>query len=145
MKRFRDEDKRLSDFYNEVWVVCYKCHNKAIATADFENEKARLVCLECGYNNEVLMLVGKATYIMAANRYFNAELWLKAPFRNELFLAYNLKHLEYLEQYIEAGLREHKDRTGFTLLERLPKFYHDAKNREALLKLIARLKLKNRI
>jgi len=88
------------------------------------------------------MVRGKATYIMAAHGYFNAALWLKVPFRNEILWAYNAGHLEYLEQYIEAGLREHTDRVGFTLLEKLPKFYHDAKNREALLKLIAKLKLK---
>ena len=39
-------------------------------------------------------------------------------------------------------LREHKDRTHFTLLEKLPRFYHEAKNREVLLKLIAKLKAK---
>jgi hypothetical protein len=36
-------------------------------------------------------------------------------------------------------LREHKDRTHFTLLEKLPKFYHEAKNREGVLKIIAKL------
>ena len=47
----------------------------------------------------------------------------------------------YLEKYISATLREHKDRTNFTLLEKLPKFYHEAKNREGLLKIIAKLKI----
>jgi len=59
-----------------------------------------------------------------------------------VFFAYNLKHLEYLEQYIAAGLREHKNRKGFTLLEKLPKFYHEAKNRGALLRIIQKLKMK---
>ena len=63
-------------------------------------------------------------------------------FKGERFFAYNGEHLAYLERYIAATLREHKDRTGFTLLEKLPKFYHEAKNREALLKIIQRLKSK---
>ena len=55
---------------------------------------------------------------------------------------FNREHLDYLEAYISAMLREHKDRTHFTLLEKLPRFYHEAKNRDTLLKLIAKLKNK---
>jgi len=73
---------------------------------------------------------------------FRSELWLQAPFKKDVFWAYNDKHLEYLERYISATIREHKDRAGFTLLEKLPKFYHEAKNREGLLKIIAKLKSK---
>ncbi len=79
---------------------------------------------------------------MPANQFFNAELWLTASFKSELFWAFNDKHLEYLERYISAGLREHKERTHFTLLEKLPKFYHEAKNRDSLLKIISKLKNK---
>ena len=79
---------------------------------------------------------------MAAHQYFQAEIWLKAPFKNDVFWGYNDKHLEYLERYISATLREHKDRSHFTLLEKLPKFYHDAKKRDGLLKIIAKLKSK---
>lgn len=57
-------------------------------------------------------------------------------------MAYNGKHLEYLEQYISAKLREHKDRSHFTLLEKLPAFYGKAQSREALLKIITKLKYK---
>ncbi|HLS37458.1 MAG TPA: hypothetical protein VK023_04225 [Sphingobacterium bovisgrunnientis] len=67
---------------------------------------------------------------------------MQHPFKNDVFVALNADHLTYLEQYITADLREHKDRTGFTLLERLPKFYHDAKNRKALLAIIQKLKKK---
>ena len=77
-----------------------------------------------------------------SNQFFDVELWLQADFKNEQFWAYNDEHLNYLERYISATLRGHKERTHFTLLEKLPKFYHEAKNREALLKIIAKLKSK---
>uniref|UniRef100_UPI004047227E hypothetical protein n=1 Tax=Polaribacter sp. TaxID=1920175 RepID=UPI004047227E len=83
-----------------------------------------------------------AHYQTSANSYFDAALWYAASFKNDYFFAYNEAHLLYLEQYIGAKLREHKDRSHFTLLEKLPKFYHEAKNREALLKLIEKLKKK---
>ena len=78
----------------------------------------------------------------AAHAYFDAELWLKASFKGEEFWAFNRAHLDYLEKYISAKLREHKNRTHFTLLEKLPKFYHEAKNRQGLLNVIHKLRKK---
>lgn len=141
--RFQDKNLILCNFYHEVWVVCPSCAKKAMTTVNFETKTARLFCLHCGYNKEsITTLIPKGTVKMAASWYFEVELWLKAPFKNEVFWAYNDKHLEYLERYISATLREHKDRTHFTLLEKLPKFYHEAKNREGLLKIISKLKTK---
>lgn len=141
--RFQDENLILSNFHKEVWVVCPSCAKKAMAKVNFETKKARLFCLHCGCNKETMTAIDKnATLETAANYYFKAELWLKLPFKNDVFWAYNDKHLDYLERYISATIREHKDRTGFTLLEKLPKFYHEAKNREGLLKIIAKLKNK---
>jgi len=141
--RFQDQNLTKYDFYKEVWIVCPSCEKKAIAKVDFKIKLARLICINCGLNKETTIQISKnASLEMAANIYFNAELWLKAPFKNDVFWAYNDKHLEYLERYISATLREHKDRTHFTILEKLPKFYHEAKNREGLLKIIAKLKHK---
>jgi predicted RNA-binding Zn-ribbon protein involved in translation (DUF1610 family) len=143
-KRFVDENKQLSDFYDEVWVVCPTCTSKAIAKTDTAIKKARMFCTQCGFNKEVSMMLDEhATLLAAAHTYFNATLWLQLPFRSkEVFFAYNGDHLLYLEQYIAAEIRETKNRTHFTLIEKLPKFYHDAKNRNDLLKIIQKLKLK---
>ena len=139
--RFQDENLILSNFYQEVLVVCPSCAKKAIAKVNFETKTARLFCTSCGYNKETSTKLEKNGIIeTAANYYFQSELWLQTPFKNEVFWAYNDKHLVYLEKYISATLREHKDRTDFTLLEKLPKFYHEAKNREGLLKIISKLK-----
>jgi len=142
--RFNDQNKRITEFQTEVLVICPSCGQKAKASVDYEKEKARLLCTQCSYNKEnttestVLGINGH--WRMAAHQYFSAKLWLQHPFKNEVFWAYNEQHLAYLESYIGATLREHKDRSHFTLLEKLPKFYHEAKNRAALLKLIERLK-----
>jgi hypothetical protein len=140
--RFQDENLLLSDFYQEVVVVCPTCSKKAMAKVNPETKTARLFCLHCGCNKETTTAIKNGTINMPAHQYFQAELWLQAPFKNEIFWAYNDKHLEYLERYISATIREHRDRTGFTLLEKLPKFYHEAKNRESLLKIITKLKSK---
>lgn len=143
--RFQDQNHRLSDFEKEVWVVCPKCSQQAITRLNDEAKEARLQCVYCGYSKSVSKCVeyaeGKFAELKhAAHLYFDVELWLAHSFKGDKFWAYNLEHLQYLEDYISAKLREHKDRTHFTLLEKLPKFYHDAKNREALLKIIKKLK-----
>ena len=140
--RFQDENLILSDFYQEVWVVCPSCEKKAIARVNNETKNARLFCVHCAYNKEILTTIKNSSIKTTANHYFQADYWLKTKFKNEIFWAYNDKHLAYLERYIAATLREHKDRTGFTLLEKLPKFYHDAKNRDRLLKIIEKIKNK---
>lgn len=142
-ERFQDQGKVLSDFYSEVWVVCPACAKKALAKVNIETNTVRLYCLNCGYNKEIsTKLSPNATIMMAAHDYFGASLWLQSSFKNDVFFAYNGAHLDYLERYISANLREHNDRSHFTLLEKLPKFYHEAKNRPRLLKIIAKLKLK---
>jgi hypothetical protein len=145
--RFQDQNKQLSDFYTEVWVCCPTCKKRAVARADVEQKEARLNCLHCGCSKRATMEVNyrpdrKAVMLLPAHAYFGVELWFQAPFRSHVFMAYNPEHLTYLEEYIGALLREHADRKGFTLIEKLPGFYHQAKNREVLLKLIAKLKAK---
>ncbi len=140
---FQDENLLLSNFYQEVWIVCPSCSKKAMATVNDETKTARMFCTHCGLNKETAAAIDKnATIEMPANQYFQAELWLQIPFKNEVFWVYNDKHMAYLERYISATIREHKDRTHFTLLEKLPKFYHEAKNREGLMKIIVKLKCK---
>ncbi|WP_113664323.1 hypothetical protein [Pedobacter nanyangensis] len=142
--RFQDQNKRLAEFEAEVWAKCPSCSKRAIAKVDYELRKARLSCTNCGYHKEVstetTVLGMKANWKRSAEEYFGAQMWFQYPFKNDVFWAYNAAHLDYLEQYISATLREHKDRSHFTLLEKLPKFYHEAKNRKALLKIIERLK-----
>ncbi len=141
--RFTDENLKASTFYNEVLVVCPMCTQKANTSVNIETKTAKLFCLQCGHNKErSIDLYNNGTLKMPANMYFKVDFWLRATFKNEVFYAYNYIHLAYLERYIYASIREHKDRTGFTLLEKLPKFYHEAKNREALLKIITKLKNK---
>lgn len=144
--RFQDQNLRLSDFNNEVIVECPECTRKATATISSDAEYASLLCNCCGYNkrasNSQTVGNSKVQIGLAAHQFFGAKLWLIAPFKGDVFFAYNYTHLEYLESYIVSKLREHKDRTHFTLLEKLPKFYHEGKNREALLKIIEKLKRK---
>ncbi len=143
--RFQDQHLNVTDFYQEVWVICPVCAKKAIAKTDYETKLARLFCAFCGHNKQASIGIGKNGMLkMEAQAFFDAELWLQAPFKNnEIFWAYNAAHLSYLEKYIKADLRETRNRTHFTMTEKLPKYMQHAKNRAALLKLINKLKQEN--
>lgn len=145
--RFQDQNHRLSHFQDDVEIVCPDCGKKAQAKPDQEKNEVILYYRWCGYikicSTEIDVLGIPGRLKMAAHQYFDAELWYAASFKNEYFWAYNRSHLDYLESYIAARLREHMDRSHFTLIEKLPRFYHEAKNRDALLKLIAQLKNKS--
>ena len=144
-KRFTDEKLILSDFYSDVVVVCPNCGKKALATADHEKLEARLVCNYCGLNQKSATFYkdkkGNEIQVQtAAHGYFGADLWYQLPFKNELLWAYNTAHLDYLEKYIAAAIRENKERTGFSMVEKLPRFMQVAKNRDSLLKLIGKMR-----
>lgn len=144
--RFQDQNLRLENFNQNVSVHCPSCQRKAWATVDDAHVKAKLVCSFCGFfktTSTSIWLLGKRVQMqVSAHVYFHAKLWYFASFRGDVFWALNDAHLNYLEKYIAAKQRQSNERTHFTLLERLPKFYHDAKNRESLLKLIQKLKKK---
>lgn len=76
------------------------------------------------------------------DRWFNLTLWFQKEVVGNVFWAYNVDHIQYLERYIEADLRERNSIINFSasLVARLPKFVKAAKNRERLLKIIKKWK-----
>ena len=73
---------------------------------------------------------------------FGLQLWLQAEFGGYVLWAYNHQHLHYLKDYIAARLREKNGISRRTLALKLPQFIKSAKNRDALLKLIAKMEQK---
>lgn len=69
-------------------------------------------------------------------------LWYEESFRGHRFWALNPDHLSYIENYVKAELRERHGHSGQSMLEKLPEFIKSGKNRQALLKLIDKMKKK---
>src|SRR5699024_2318562 len=108
----------------------------------------RLVCAHCGLTKE---RAAQAYPPREQDAWYDAlELWLQTPCCGETLWAYNKEHLDFLEQYVAATLRErtHPDGTlwsqtparNSTLASRLPAWIKSAKNREAVLKGIGKLR-----
>ena len=77
---------------------------------------------------------------------FGLKLWLQKPFGDELFWAYHYEHLQLLEHYVRAKLRErgidNKGSKNSLMFSRLPTFITKAGNREEVLKIINALQIK---
>lgn len=158
-ERFLDRGTRIYDFYEEFLVVCPKCARMAKVVID-EAEYAklptrktlkyrnrffgprRLYCLSCLHR-----AAWKGTQIATGGSvdwYFRLPLWLQISCCGEVLWAYNQRHLELLEGYVGAKLRERTKEGRGSFLSKLPKWIKSAKNRDEILKAIAKLKVTTR-
>lgn len=145
--RFHDHGERLDDFTDEFLVVCPQCERCARvlprdpAAAGLFAPR-RLVCRSCGHVKD---WAGHKVGGGDRDWYFGLPLWLRAPCCGETLWAYNLRHLQLIEDYVSAQLRESAPGPYFgwnnsSVASRLPKWIKDGKNRADLLKAIARLR-----
>ena len=134
-------------------VDTYCCNNedKIQFKSQLLNEKPDKIKLKCPVCNEIKEFKPVITEIpfvlntdnkLAREFSFNAELWYQKEFGKSIFWAYNIEHINYLERYIKASLRERNNNGSYngTLVSRLPKFVKEAKNREKLLKILEKWK-----
>jgi hypothetical protein len=154
-ERFLDTGTKIYDFYEEFLVVCPKCEKLAkVVIDDAEYAKLptrrllkyrnrffgprKLVCLSCLHRD-----YWKGTQIATGGSvdwYFRLPLWLRTPCGGEVLWAYNRENLEMLENYVAAKLRERTSKGRNSFLSKLPKWIKSAKNRDAVLRAIEKLK-----
>jgi hypothetical protein len=161
-ERFSDNGETIYDFGDEFLVVCAKC--SAIAKVLPINDVGifgykKLICSNCGYsklNNvggnsnriasiEFSRRKNSDSYIViggAFDWYFRLPLWLQIECGGKTLWAYNQKHLEFIENYVSAKLRQRTPNTNKSLASRLPQWIKRAKNRDEVLRAIGKLKEK---
>ncbi|MEV5565611.1 hypothetical protein AB0L54_22245, partial [Streptomyces sp. NPDC052196] len=107
------------------------------ATADSPNEMASK-----GWNRRVLAL-HRDRHAPATDPYFDVRLWLQTETRHGWVWAYNLEHLDLIRRFVQAPLREgipwHKPGGKMTVVARLPGWMQQARNRDEVLRAIARI------
>jgi hypothetical protein len=163
-KTFLNKNKTLIGLGYEFLVVCPHCAfcAKVVALDDSSpyvaNVKRRFVCTAYGTTKDKVMKANgygqarvsyepKADYEVIligdpCDWYFQLPLYLQIECSGNTLWALNLEHLNYIESYIEAGLRESHP-YYLSVESRLPKWMKLAKNREDVLKAIQKLKVKN--
>jgi hypothetical protein len=164
-EKFKDEGERVFDFSDEFLVECPKCRSLARVVIRKEDTRnvpllyisRKLVCSKCGLSKlwderEVRgYQIGKGLksgfnrFVKIGGNfdwYFQQPLWLQIECSGETLWAYNEKHLEFIENYVAAKLRERTPNINRSLLSRLPQWIKSAKNRDEILRAIRKLKEK---
>ena len=96
----------------------------------------KAVCSNCGFSNEKTD-TERAFYWQEdepSDGYFDYRLWLKISCSGNSLWAFNIRHIELLENFVTAELRENpKDDLGYansSIASRLPKWIKSSKNRK---------------
>jgi hypothetical protein len=127
-ERFSDAGELTYEFGDEFFVVCPKCAGKAkVFALENDSEQLReklfaprkLVCLSCPFradwNGGQLNIGGNFDW------YFRLPLWLQISCcGGKTLWAYNESHLEFIENYVAARLRERVPNVNKSLASRLP-------------------------
>lgn len=146
--RFKDTGEWLYQFTDLFLVRCPRCDKCARVVlkepppqgsgyADMVFAPRRLVCPSCGYTGEWQGKEVGATEI-ATDFYFHLPLWIQTTCCSETLWAFNARHLDFLEAYVSAELREGQGHG--TVASKLPRWLMSAKNRNEVLRCIGRLR-----
>ena len=148
---FEDTGENIYSFMEETLVVCPQCSGCAISRQVDPAEPAgwfaprRLTCRQCGFTRDW----NQREIVRVAHRvcddYFHLPLWLQTPCCGEVLWVYNERHLAFLEGFVAARLRERvrHEKYGWrngSLASRLPAWIKSGKNRDELLKGLARVR-----
>lgn len=148
-ERFSENGEMIYDFGDEFLVICPKCGGKAkIVSAPVGSEKLNaklfaprsLICINCIHRDK--WQGGEIAVGGSFDWYFRLPLWLQISCCGKTLWAYNEKHLDFLENYVKAKLRERMPNTNKSLASRLPQWIKSAKNRDGILKAIGKLRTK---
>lgn len=138
--RFRDYTTCLFEFEQEVLVQCPQCDRRARSIYIKDKLIWQVACTHCGYSKTTTGKIKR--YGTSIDPVFSLPLWLQVPCCGEVLWAYNAAHLEFLEQYVQASIRERQGHRGnhHGIAVRLPRWMKLAKHREIILKDIQHLK-----
>jgi DNA-directed RNA polymerase subunit RPC12/RpoP len=125
---------------------CGKTVSKITSNNKSKLSSVEVTCNSCGIkrickprNEEYRMVKNN---LLPHDPIFHNTLWLQCLIKGELFWAYNKKQLLEIRKYVEATLRERETNDYTTMVEKLPSFIKQAKNRHLIIKAIDRLLVK---
>jgi hypothetical protein len=157
--RFFDTRQSRYSFADEAVVVCPRCRERALVhpVADdaslpndphFNFRSRGLTCARCGLTRRGNPSMHYFSLTHPIDAYFGTPLWLVTPVRGEMLWAYNARHLDFIEEFVRATLRERRAPgaaawVGYankSLASRMPLWMKRGANREAILAGCARLR-----
>lgn len=150
------------DFLNHIDVVCPKCTEHAIVTGAKANQYShvddhdiRCTCSHCGFVMRFNDIAKSTVFINSCgvavkshvlhfnspcDPFFQYKVWYEIPTTYGILWAYNLEHLKVIESFISDKVRSRNgvENKNKSIASRLPIWVSSAKNRNYLLKTIAK-------
>lgn len=149
-QRFEDPGTTIYTFLNEPFLVeCPRCRQCA-RVANEKRTAPTVTCLQCGYAKSSVSPT--PTMVIPNDRgepldpYFRLPLWCQAPVGRHVLWALNSSHLDFLEAYVSATLRQRTHLSSWqnsSLASRLPRWLMAAGHRHAVLSAIGKLRQKS--
>ena len=142
----------LQHFENDILIRCPHCESRAhlLKVTDDSGRRLgyRMVCNSCAHVSEWLLGARQSIPLPSMGPRlsgFGLDLWLQVPCCGETLWAFNEPHLDFMEQFISATLRERSRRDwgwarNSCLESCLPRWMQAAKNRGAVVKSIQSLR-----
>jgi hypothetical protein len=150
-RRFLDDGRSQFSYLSEILVNCPKCSAVgSVMPIDASQEQSRrdsfsprrFQCSSCNHRSESTsgaLTLGRD----ARDPYLRLPLCLQTRTRHGVLFAFNARHLDWIEAFVAAGLRERRRGDGManrSIASRLPAWVKAGKNREAVLRAIGRLR-----
>jgi transcription elongation factor Elf1 len=147
--RFRETRDDIYSFTDRILVRCPNCNSCAIVSSldlDRPFVPYRFVCSTCAATKDctgtqlTVLLSGEPV-----DYYFHYPLWLQTSCCSHTLWAYNLRHLDLIEAFVSAKLRERRRDENYgwsnqSLFSRMPKWMKSHNNRSAILKAIEEMR-----
>jgi hypothetical protein len=142
----------LGHFEGDIFVRCPCCGYRAhLLRRDDDLGRHvgyRFVCDSCARAHDWSLERDRSIPLPTAGPHLNGfglDLWLQTPCCGETLWAFNEPHIEFMERFIAAGLRERDVKAwgwsrNSSLESRLPRWMQAAKNRESVLKSLKSLR-----
>lgn len=161
--RFEDPLRTIESFGAHFLVTCPGCAQCAhVYRSTVDDADVRFVCPSCGRNKQwqgnrsiIYYRWGRDTPPAGVlcigaplDWFFHYPVWLSTPCCGETCWAYNEDHLDFLESYVSASLRERAGAgrmaaariRNSSLASRLPSWLRATTNRERILAAITKLR-----
>ncbi|MFB9830696.1 hypothetical protein [Actinoallomurus acaciae] len=154
--RHIDRGRPLTAYADLVHVVCPRCGSRAAVVArpglpelryyaELRFRPRRLTCGDCALTREwAAERRGNALIGVRLggpdDPFFGLPLWLQTPCRGKVLWAYNERHLDAVEAYVAATLRERGSGPAMSMVACLPAWIKAAGNRDDVLRAVERLR-----
>ena len=143
---FRESDSETWSGYFQGFInrACGNCGSGICHTTEpikTPYKSLEITCEVCKAGKEYEIQWYRYRNEKATDPYFGFELFLQTNVKDNVLWLYNIEHLTYLREYVEARLREDDTRHKYSMITNLPKWVKASKNRDLIVRKLHKLQL----